>query len=218
MKKIAFILIALSVIGSGSILKAQKFSFGIQSGLNFSDKQVINKKDFTDDNKVYSPLLLLNANFTLGFKSKSFWGLTVEPGYIQKGGLRSDVTIQTGDILYMPQDFKYIADYIQMPVLIDLYFTKNIYLSAGPEFAYLIKARAKSTDFSFDISDNYKQLEISGDIGINYNLSENVYVGVLYSHSLSSSSKLFWKDDFGVITGISKEYNQYLLFRIGFKI
>ena len=83
----------ISVFASN--LNAQKLEFGLQSGLNLSNTHIFNKDDFTDHDRIYYPLVLVNGNAYLGYKSESFWGFSFEPGFIQKGGLRKDVWIST---------------------------------------------------------------------------------------------------------------------------
>lgn len=212
------VIIALLVLQSGLILKAQEIKFGVQTGLNLSNIHVTNKEEFTDENKVYSPVLLFNANGYIGFKSKSFWGLSIEPGYIQKGGLRKNQMVRSENVLYMPQDYKYLYSYIQLPVLLDLYFTKRLFFSVGPEFAYLINSKAKSKSFSFDLTDFHEKFEISGTIGLNYNLCKNIDMGLMYTHGITHSSLMLWKDEFGNTLGFSNQYNQYIQLKLRFKI
>jgi len=218
MKKITFVLIIFLALNSGLILKAQELKFGVITGLNISRRQVTNIKDYTDESKIYYPLLMPNANMYIGYKSKSFWGLSFEPGYIQKGGLRKDFAVQIGNTSYIPQDVKYISNYIQMPVLLDLYFTKKLFISVGPEFAYLINSKVKSQIYSFDMTENFQKIEIAGVIGLNYNLIKCIDIGFQYNHGVTKSSTLWWVDDFGSLLGTSKEYNQYFQFKIRFKL
>jgi hypothetical protein len=217
MKKIAFILISFLVLNSGLILNAQELKFGVITGLNISRRHVTNISDFTDDSKIYSSLLMPNVNMYIGYKSKSFWGLSLEPGYIQKGGMRKNLEIRTEIFQYIPQDVKYISNYLQMPVLLDLYFTKKLFLSVGPEFAYLINSKAKSENFSFDITENFQKIEIAGVLGLNYSIFKFFDIGIQYNHGVTKSSILIWKDDFGNALGESNEYNQYFQFKIRFK-
>jgi|WetSurMetagenome_2_1015567.scaffolds.fasta_scaffold206326_2 hypothetical protein len=218
MKKIILVLIAFLSLNSGLILKAQELKFGVITGLNMSRRHVTNIRDFTDASKIYSPIIMLNANMYIEYKSKSFWGISFEPGYIQKGGLRKDFTVRIGDTLYLPQDVKYISNYIQMPVLLNLYFTKKLFISVGPEFAYLINSTVKSKLYSFDITENFQKIEIAGVIGLNYNLIKCIDIGFLYNHGVTKSSTLIWKDIYGNFIGMSNEYNQYFQFKIRFKL
>ncbi len=76
--------------------------------------------------------------------------------------------------------------YLQLPLLVDLYITKKLFVSIGPEFAYLINAKAKSKDQSADIKDWYENtFELSGMIGVNYNIFERFDIGLRYSHGLT---------------------------------
>jgi hypothetical protein len=217
MYKISFVIITFFTLNSGLILNAQDFKFGVMTGLNISRRHVTNTKKFSDDSKIYSSLLMPNVNMYIGYKSKTFWGLSLEPGYIQKGGLRKDFAVRIGNTSYIPQDVKYISNYIQLPVLLDLYFSNKVYISVGPEFAYLINSKAKSQIYSFDITENYQKIEMAGVIGLNYNILKCIDIGFQYNHGVTKSSTLIWQDDFGNALGFSNEYNQYFQFKIKFK-
>jgi hypothetical protein len=104
-----------------------------------------------------------------------------------------------------------------MPVYLDLYFTKKLCISLGPEFAYLINSKAKSKIYSFNTTENYQKIEVAGAVGLNYNLIKCIDIGFQYNHGITRSSTLDWVDEYGNFLGLSKEYNQYFQFKIRFK-
>jgi len=215
MKSAVLIPITLLIFIFDTDINAQVLKYGVQAGINICNPQVANKSDFSDG-RVFYPLLSFGVNGFISVKSNSFIGFSIEPGFIRKGGTRRDVTIQTGDILYLPQDFKYTSDYIQLPLFADFYVTEKLRISTGPEIAYHLKSKAKGLDFNYNISDNYNKYELSGSVRLTYSLLDNLDCAITYNHGLTNSSILEWTDTASIIIGTTKVYNQYvqILFRI----
>ncbi|HNX67298.1 MAG TPA: porin family protein [Bacteroidales bacterium] len=189
-------------------INAQTFRYGVQAGMNLCNPQVADKSDYTDG-RVFYPLVSFGVNGYFSIKSNSFWGLSVEPGFIRKGGTHHNIRIFTDGKLYSPQDFKYISNYIQLPLFADFYVTDKLYISAGPELAYHLNSKAKGEYLTEDISDNYKRLELSGSVRLTYSLLRNLDCALTYNHGLTSSSEIEWADELYNAIGISKVYNQY---------
>lgn len=202
--KLLFVLILLSGIN----LKAQEFKFGFQAGLVLTKSQLKNTPEPIDP---FRSMISFSANGYLGYKSSQIWGISLEPGFIQKGG------IQGRDI--HNENIKIKLAYIQVPVLVDIYLSDKIFFSIGPEFAYLISAKAKSKAYSNDISGFYdKKFEISGLMGLNYTIIDKVDIGIRYNHGLIYTQKIIMTDSMGLPLGEIKEYNQYFQLFIRFRI
>lgn len=201
------------IIFSESILHAQNFKFGLLTGFDIANARLTNKPDIEGDLRIYYPMISFNANGYIGFRSARFWGLSVEPGFIQKGG------VQLMNKEDKKDDLKFKLNYIQIPILADFYLTNKLFISIGPELAYMLNAKVKSKDNSNDISDIYdNDFEISGLIGINYNIIKKLDIALRYSHGLSYTMKIIWRGDFGDYLGKSKEYNQYFQLLVRLKI
>jgi hypothetical protein len=198
MKKMVLLkLIALLVI-TDTMAITQEFQFGFVSGLNIANARLIHKPAI-DGQPVFYPMVSYNVNGHIGFKITGFWGILAEPGYIQKGGVQK-----------YDKDIRFQMNYLQLPLLANFYFGEKFFISLGPEFAYLMNVKAKSKDYSYDISDMYdNDFEISGNFRINYNVHKHFDIGLQYSHGLIYTSKLNFTDVTGSLNGESKEYNQY---------
>ena len=106
-----------------------------------------------------------------------------------------------------------------MPILMNLYLSKNIYLSVGPEVAYRINAKVKTKNISKDISDFYEKEELSGLMGINYKWKEKVDIGLRYNQGISYVSTIRLTDELGLPNGeTSREYNQYVQWIVRFQL
>lgn len=194
-------------------LQAQDIKFGILLGLGGTNACVANKIEPYNDYRVFYPMGSFNINGYIEYKFSKTFGIAAEPGFIRKGGI-----VRFGVNHYMSV-IKLQLNYIQLPILANLYCTNKYYVTLGHEFAYLINSERKlpeiATGFAY-FKDN--ALEISGLIGINYSITKKIDVGFRYNHGLTAISVLKWTDGYGPEIGQSKVYNQYLQFIFRFKI
>ena len=196
------------IIFSGFNIKAQELKFGLLAGFDVSNVRLTNMPDIKSYYSVFDPMISFNANGYVGYKSARFWGISIEPGFIQKGGVTNSI-----------DKTRFQLNYLQMPVLFDCYIWDKLFISIGPEFSYMVNARSKSKDNSNDISDSYdKKIEVSGLIGINYGIFDKIDIGLRYNHGLTYTSKTIWTNELGNTQGESKEYNQYIQLILRFKI
>lgn len=201
----ALIIIGL-VLNLGLKLQAQEIKFGYLSGLGVSNAHVTNKIENRKDYKVFHPVYSFNINGYFEYKISKTWGIEAEPGFIRKGGT-------VGGMNRYHSTIKMRLNYIQLPILANLYITKKFFVSIGPEFAYMINRQGnlpeKATGF-----DDFKEnaFEISGLMGLNYSIYKEVDIGFRYNHGLTNMSILKWTNGFGPVVGQSKVYNQYFQF------
>jgi hypothetical protein len=153
----------------------------------------------------YDPIMSYNINGFISLKSTGIWGISVEPGLIQKGGL-----------LYKS---KAELKYLQMPLLADIYILQRLYFSIGPEFAYMISAKAINPNSIQDISEIInKKFEFSGSIGINYMIGKKMGIGLKYNHGLTYIYKSPQYGDNWEILRWLYYYNEYFQLRVSFRI
>ncbi len=195
-------------------LNAQSFKYGVLGGFDIVKAHMTNMPDKEYTSKFYDPMISYNVNGYFGYKSEGFWGISIEPGFIQKGGA------QKFDKETKEDDVRVELNYIQIPVLFDVYLNSRFFFSIGPELAYMVNARAKSIDFNNDIRTSYtREFEISSLFGINLNVIKNIDIGLRYNHGITNLSEIIWLDDTGREKGIhSREFNQYLQLFIRLKI
>ncbi len=205
-KTIKFILGLLLAFGLNA--NAQNIKFGILAGFDVANSRLTNKpKEF--DSRLFYPIISFNVNGYVGYKSGEILGMSAEPGFIQKGGRQKG----------MEGDIRIQINYLQLPILLDLYVSDKIFISIGPELSYLINAKAKSKQYSNDITDQYeKKVELSGIVGINYKMTDKLDIGFRYNHGLTYTTKITFTDEFGNEQGDMKEYNQYFQLIVRFKI
>jgi len=197
----------------GLKLQAQDIKFGLLSGLVVTNDQVTNKIEIKNDYRVFYPMYSFNINGYIEYKISKIWGIAAEPGFIRKGGIVRFGIYRYMDIIQLQ------LNYVQLPILANLYCTNKLFVSLGPEFAYLINTKenlpSAATGFNYFKENAF---EISGLIGLNYSISKKVDIGLRYNHGFTDISVLKWTTGFGPVIGQSKVYNQYFQAIIRFKI
>lgn len=183
---------------------AQKLNYGIVAGVDMVQLAPIGN----DHPHLFDrPRASFNINAHLGCEYNKNWGLTVEPGFMSKGGsIQNDET-------------KLKLNYLQMPILADYYLNDRISISFGPELAYLLSSQIKIDGNSIDAQKVYDQkFELSGVVGLNFELESNIDLGVRYSHGLTHISEITYFDENGFHLSNGKEFNHYAQLFVRFKL
>jgi hypothetical protein len=209
MKSKIFWMLSGLLLFSGMKLFSQDFKFGFIAGIDITKSHLKDKPDI--QNLDYYPMISYNLNGYIGYKSSRPWGLSVEPGFIRKGFVFKNE--QYGNIRSQ-------INYIQLPMLLDIYLTKKICLSAGPEIAYMINAKLKLKEHNpGSNTDSYdKRFELSGIIGLNYKITEKFGVNIRYNHGLTYTRELTQFENLVNSTTIPTEYNQYFQLSVRYKL
>lgn len=181
---------------------AQNFNIGIFTGYDVVN--ILQKPwDPRADGPPFRPMQSYNLNCFISYKSKNLWGFSVEPGFIQKGGSNG-----------VNNRCRWEFDYLQIPLLVDVYVLHKLSLSAGPEFSYMLNARAANFypyKTTTDVSSQYnKKFELSGFIGINYMITDDIGLGLGYNHGLTNLIKVPFYGANWEIIGWGRQYTQYL--------
>ncbi|MCT4664106.1 MAG: PorT family protein [Flavobacteriales bacterium] len=80
--------------------------------------------------------------------------------------------------------------YFQVPVMIQYYLTRSVYLELGPQVGYLLFAEIGAKDYdSQDISELFDKLDISGNAGVGIKLDHEYNLFVRYSYGFSKVNK-----------------------------
>jgi len=197
---LSIVLVCLSLMR----IEAQNFKFGFVAGFVAANAHSISNPERYTDYRVFYPMAALNVNGLIRYKkSDQNWGFSVEPGLIQKGGL----------IHILDQKSRFRLNYFQLPVLAEIRLTDQLFLAAGPEFAYLLTSKGIGAFSQF----KEKAFEISGMVGLHYRITEALDIGLRYNHAITSNSVLTWSDETGQPVGQSEIYNQYIQLVFRFK-
>ena len=207
MKSIVGIMILFLI--SGTQLVGQGFQFGAQVGLVGTKTNQYLKPEVVDFKYTGSLKASYAINGIIGYRSESFWGITLEPGFIQKGESKKN------DTDYKRSNY----NYIHMPVLAELHFLRRFYIATGPEFAYLISAKAVNEGDSDNFTENFdNRYEISGIVGFGCSVTDNIDIGIRYNHGLTPTQKVALTDSDGIKQADLFIYNQYYQVSLRFKL
>ena len=225
MKIIKILLVSSLILLPGLNLQAQHINYGIQAGYVYANAHAAKISD--NSVNMFNPLHSFSINGYVEYKFPGAWGIAAEPGFIRKGG---DVD-GTNHLL---ERFDLKLNYIQLPILVNLYITDKFFVSFGPEFAYLINADVKLPSLPESYTPEEKEyykiftplkdnaFEVSALIGVNYSITNKIDLGLRYSRSITSFSEttvINHRYPIGAgIIGHSNLYNQYFQFIFRYKI
>lgn len=172
MKKL-FLVGALALFAS---MNAQQF--GIKAGMNISS--------LNGD--------VENVKSKVGFSA----------GVFAQFPISSQFTFQP-EVLYSGQGAKgkedgfeatWSIDYIAVPLMFKYNLAEKFSLEAGPQIGFLMSSKLKGDGESVDIKDEMKSTDFAINLGANYDIMPNLFIGARYSAGLTNIIKD--SDDFKV--------------------
>lgn len=193
-----------------TFLSAQEYRLGYMAGIGLSHITSAWPEEYPQTVS-YKPYFSTSINAYVGLKGKGNFGAFIEPGFIIKGGvLKNDPNGNT--------NVKVSLTYLHLPLSLQYSLNDKLFISAGPEVSLLFRAREKSGGVSHDATiylDN--ELELSGQVALNYSLTERVDIGMRYGKGFSFVRDITIVDANYNPVGNVKAYNQYLHFLIRVK-
>ncbi|MBC9913730.1 porin family protein [Chitinophaga varians] len=166
MKKMLFVSLAAMSAAAGAYAQ-KKVNFGLKGGLNISNN------DARFDN--FRP-----GAYAGGFteiKLNKHWAVQPELVYYRNQN--------PGQYYTTPDDHvaqaKRKEDYISIPLMVKYYAKPKLYVEAGPEVNYLIDAKEDIYGDTHSIIGHYNRLNVSGSLGIGYQLPRGFGVNARYS-------------------------------------
>ena len=169
-----------------AIKESGKWEYGIVGGLQFSTIE----GDLTDDHS-YIPGFHAGVFGTMEIFSPL--GLKVELYYAGLG---------TGFVSF--SDSELHLNYLVLPIMFTYEFRPGFTLGIGPYFGFLLNARDKGDDFEEDITDLIAGLDVGVKVGIYYQLSNVVNLGVSFNRGFINTQS-------GGRNSSFKQYNQSIL-------
>ncbi|MFT3824103.1 MAG: porin family protein [Chitinophagaceae bacterium] len=100
-------------------------------------------------------------------------------------------------------DLKMNVSYINVPVLAKYTFIEGLSAQSGPQFGFLISAKAKAEGEKVDMKDYFKKLDLSWVFGASYVTPMNIGFDLRYNLGLTKVGK-------GDIAGDAKVHNSVL--------
>lgn len=166
----------LIFILSGAFLatKAQQIKYGVKAGVNLA-----NVSGDVEDNKM-----------KIGFNAGAFAKISLTDVI----SLQPELLLSTqgakekGSFEGVSYEVKNNVTYLNIPVLAQYNTASGFYGETGPQFGFLLSAKAKTDDGKQDIKDGLKTLDLSWAFGVGYLTQSNVGVNVRYNLGLSNMS------------------------------
>jgi opacity protein-like surface antigen len=165
---------------------SQNINYGIKAGVNISsfDGSITNKS-------LIGPQVGGFAEITINDK------LTIQPELLlSMQGAEFEYSLRQN--FYEPisqKRLKISLYYLNLPITVKYNFIDKFSIIAGPQIGYLVKATQKNKSNQFeilnssdetDIKNLYKTISYSFNLGLNYNVTEEMFVDVRYNYGLSN--------------------------------
>ena len=144
----------------------------------------------------------------------------------------SDMFALSGGLLYSMQgfktdtslDLKVNTEYLNVPILANVYVARGLALKAGVQLGFLTKAKAKGKygnieedidiiEEDIDIKDQMKSLDLSIPVGVSYEINNSFTIDARYNFGLSKIAK----DDDHHYDYTAKAYNSVFMLTLGYK-
>jgi hypothetical protein len=144
------------------------------------------------------------AGLELGYQFNKLFALTAGALYTQQGGKVSrEGTEDTNG-----EKYNRSLDYLNVPILANVYIVPGLALKAGAQFGFLMRAKNEDED----VKDFYRNSDFSIPVGLSYEIEEAV-IDLRYNIGLSN---IINKDLASALD--SKVRNSVIMLTIGYKI
>ena len=139
----------------------------------------------------------LVGGFELGYNFSENFGVTLGALYTMQGAKNDD-----GD--------KASYDYINVPLLANVYVTKGLAIKAGPQIGFLTKAKSED----IDVKSLCNKVDISIPVGLSYEISDFV-IDARYNFGVT---KIFKSHADGWNIDSNDARNSVIMLTVGYKI
>lgn len=198
MKKILLLSLLLMGIASAKTAFAQvQFSLGIKGGVNFANLNVQDAQATWDGRTGFH-----GGAFAL-FKLTAF---AIQPELI--------FSQQGSTVKFQSQDIKANFSYLNVPIIAKFYLPLGLNLQLGPQFGFLTTADSEfnpvsGTQTSTDLTDYYRNSDVSLGMGIGWDLPLKITIDARYNLGLTNI------DD---NASLSQTRNQVFQISVGYKL
>lgn len=199
MKKIFFTLVLFGIgFYSQTFAQTSPLKIGIRGGVNIADWRgdaVESFSELAEMSTVLKTESLTGFHAGLNLEIPVTPKFSIEPGlYYSTKGIKVSQTFLEGGFLNLKGEITNKLHYVELPVLAKVYLTEGLYLTAGPQVAFLasnkMRAEAGILGFSvgddFDVNSGFRKVDFGLIGGLGYRFSNGINLGAYYDHSLST--------------------------------
>lgn len=169
MKKVLLATIAFAAISMSSFAQ-EGFGWGVKAGINGAD---ITK---TDDSK-------MKIGFTAGvfvdYKFCNWFGASADVLYSAQG-----TKFKEGD-----DKMNMNMNYLNIPLLAKFYVVNGLHIDLGPQFGFLMSAKAKMDGEKESFKDNMKSFDFSVPVGVGYEFPMGLKLDLRYAFGVTNGMK-----------------------------
>ncbi len=176
MKKL---LLIMAVVALSFSANAQGVEFGVKAGANFASIG-------GDDTEDLGSRTSFHFGVTAGIAVSDNFSVQPELVYSAQG---ASIDFGGGD----EGDLK--LDYLNLPIMAQFQVADGFSIEVGPQFGFLMSAKADDGDNEEDIKDDLKGLDLSAGIGVNYTMTSGLNFGARYNLGLSNVNDFEGSDD-----------------------
>lgn len=216
MKKLAlFAIIIFTVVTN---LNAQKLRMGVQGGGGIAIAETDYNEKFSEIETVYLgmskdyPIFSYALNIYAGYAINNNWGIAIEPGFIRKGFAKK---VEINNEILRQKDY---LNYLQLPILAEVFLSDGVTMTLGPELSYLLDAKKVTGNESTDISEQYdnKKLDIALQVGFYYTFKKHFDIGLKGGVSATRLGKFVILNDANEVVAEYNRRNAYghIFFRV----
>lgn len=213
--------LGLGLVAGSFALAQTSPQFGLKAGLNVSSISDDGYEDSKSKAGFYGGVFM-NAPLSEQFS------IQPEVLYSQMGAKTVDSHV-TGLGTTVKNSATLNLNYIAVPVMFQFKATPNFYIEAGPEFGFLVSAKAKgdtttttsggpSTTISYsskDIKDNFSGFNMGAGLGLGFNITNNFGINARYVAGFTDINKKNDGSDGTTSTGNSNNKNRNNTFQVG---
>ncbi len=198
MKKLLLVCLILIGVDFAHTASAQvQFSLGIKGGVNFANLNVQNAQATWDGRTGFH-----GGAFAL-FKLTAF---AIQPELI--------FSQQGSTVNFQSQDIKANFSYLNVPIIAKFYLPLGLNLQLGPQFGFLTTADSdfnpvSGTQTSTDLTDYYRNSDVSLGMGIGWDLPLKITIDARYNLGLT---------DIDDNASLSQTRNQVFQISVGYKL
>ena len=175
-------------------VNAQGVDFGVKAGVNFATIG----GDETDD---LGSRTSFHFGVTAGIAVSDNFSVQPELVYSAQGASIDYGGGEEGDLK---------LDYLNLPIMAQFQVADGFSIEVGPQFGFLLSAKADDGDDEQDIKDFVKGLDLAAGIGVNYAMASGLNFGARYNLGLSNINDGEGSDDF-------KNQNNVIQVSVGYR-
>jgi len=168
MKK--FLLIVCVCVFAGSFSYAQDLKFGAKAGLNLTNIVGDDVEDVDMKAGLYfGGFMNVSLNDQLSFQPELLYSAQ---------GWKED---------FEGEDLKIKTSYLNIPMLLKMSLgtSNKVHVYAGPQLGFLLDAKVDIDGTDLDIKDEMNSVDFSFNLGLSYDVSDNMSLDVRYNRGLS---------------------------------